>query len=393
MHQDVIASTGLAFLIIGLAVLTARKTKFSPIPILIIFGMLAGPQGPWNLLSSTPVLEFLSRVGVLLLLLYMGLEFSMSALVSSGKSILTGGTIYVGLNLVRGALLGLVFFGPSLEALVAAGITTVSSSAIVTKIIMDLKRTANRETEMIMGLIMYEDIFVAVFLAVISSLALTGTADLTVSLISVGKALLFMSAFILLGRKAPQHVDRLLNFKSDEDFLVITFGLLLLVAAAAEIIHVAEAVSALLVGLVIAETTHKERAEKLTLPMRDLFATVFFFSFGLGIDYKTLGTAVFPAAVAAVLTVLGNIIAGFLAGRATNHSGKQSMNIGTGIIARGEFAVITANLAEAAGLSPVLQPFTALYVLILAFAAPWLAKNSQKIFGLVSKAKLSSVRS
>ena len=282
MHQDVIASTGLAFLIIGLAVLTARKTKFSPIPILIIFGMLAGPEGPWKLLSSTPVLEFLSRVGVLLLLLYMGLEFSMSALVSSGKSILTGGTIYVGLNLVRGALLGLVFFGPSLEALVAAGITTVSSSAIVTKIIMDLKRTANRETEMIMGLIMYEDIFVAVFLAVISSLALTGTADLTSYFSRQSPA--FYVSFYTAGQKS---------------------------------------------------TTK----------------------------------------------------------RATNYSGKQSMNIGTGIIARGEFAVITATLAEAAALSPVLQPFTALYVLILAFAAPWLAKNSQKIFGLVSKAKLSSVRS
>jgi CPA2 family monovalent cation:H+ antiporter-2 len=113
-------------------------------------------------------------VGILFLLFYLGLESSVSRLIQAGKSIFIGGTIYISINF----LFGIVYaystgFSPR-EMLIVAGITTISSSAIVAKILFDYRRTANPETELILGITMYEDVFLAVYLSLISGIVLSG---------------------------------------------------------------------------------------------------------------------------------------------------------------------------------------------------------------------------
>jgi len=148
---------------------------------------------------------------------------------------------------------------------------------------------------------------------------------------------------------------------------------------------VAEAIGALLLGLALSETEHSKRIEHLVVPFRDFFGAIFFFSFGLSIDPTTLGDAAWYAVGAVVITLIANIVAGMVAGRNAGLSHKASMNIGLTVVARGEFSIIVANLGAAAALAPMLQPFSAMYVLILAIAGPLLAKESKRIYGVLNR--------
>jgi CPA2 family monovalent cation:H+ antiporter-2 len=194
-----------------------------------------------------------------------------------------------------------------------------------------------------------------------------------------------MLGLLALGRLAVSWLNRALNIAADEGLLLVVMAGLLVVAGIAEALHVAEAIGALLVGLVLAETEHQTRIEHLIRPLRDVFGAVFFFHFGLTIDPYALWGAVGPALGAVGLTLVGNVGAGLLAGRRARLSWRASTTIGLTILSRGEFSIIMANLGNAGGLLPVLQPFAALYVLILAVLGPLLTKEAGRLSHAVSR--------
>ncbi|MDO3675938.1 cation:proton antiporter [Paenibacillus ehimensis] len=389
--DHIVLEIGLAICLIATAGWLSTKLRFSVVPFYILIGMAVGPHAPkigafdFRFIDSAPLIEFMGRLGVLFLLFYLGLEFSVGRLIKSGRSIAVGGTIYIAINFTLGLLFGWLAGFPLNETLVIAGITTISSSAIVAKVLVDLKRTANAETEMILGIIMFEDVFLAVYISILSGLLLSGATSAGGILLSALLSLGFMLAFLIVGRKAVPWLNRFLNIRSNEVFLLFVFGFLTVVAGFSETIHVAEAIGALLVGLVLAETEHRHRIEKLILPFRDFFGALFFFSFGLTIDPLTLGGAVWLSLGAVLLTLAGNYAAGMLAGRSAGLSPKASSNIGLTIVSRGEFSIIMANLGKAGGLMTVLQPFAALYVLILAILGPLLTKESKLVYGVLNR--------
>ncbi len=360
--EHIVFEVGLALTLMAVAGLISIRLRFSIIPFLILIGMTVGPHAPQlgmvdlRFIQSAPLIEFMGRLGVLFLLFYVGLEFSVSRLIRAGRSIAIGGTIHVGLNFVLGLLFGWMMGWPLKEILVVAGIVTVSSSAIVAKVLVDLKRTANPETEMILGIIMFDDVFLAVYLTILSGLLFSGATSVGGVILSGGIALGFMLAILALGRVAVPWLNRVLNIGSTEVFLLVVFAALFLISGFGETLHVAEAIGALLVGLVLGETEHRKRIEHLILPLREVFGAMFFFSFGLSIDPRTLGGAVWPALGAVLLTLVGNFTAGMLAGRSAGLSPKAAANIGLTIVARGEFSIIMANLGKSAGLLSILQP-------------------------------------
>lgn len=381
---------GLALALITFAVWFAAKLRLSNVPFLILIGMAVGPHAPqfgvfdFRFISTAPLIEFMGRIGILFLLFYLGLESNVSRLIQAGRSIFTGGTIYIVLNFILG--IGYAFAtGFSVkETLVIAGITTISSSAIVAKILFDYRRTANPETELILGITMYEDVFLAVYLSLLSGIVLSGATSLGGVLSSAGLALGFIVGLLVVGRWATPLLNRLLRISSNEVFVMVVFALLFLFAGLGETIHVAEAIGALLLGLILGETEHSGRLEKLVVPFRDFFGGIFFFGFGLTVDPFALGGAVWLSLGAAALSLVGVIVAGQLAGRVAGHNGAKSFNVGLTLLGRGEFSIIVAKLAQAGGLLPLLQPFAALYVLILATFAPLLAKESEAIYEFVS---------
>ncbi|WP_244226679.1 cation:proton antiporter [Paenibacillus protaetiae] len=384
--DHIILEVGLAIALIAMAGLLSAKIRFSVIPFYILIGMIVGPHSfelwhfDFRFIESTHLIEFMGRLGVLFLLFYLGLEFSVGRLIRSGRSIAVGGTIYIAINFTLGLLFGLLSGFPFQEMLIIAGITTISSSAIVAKVLVDLKRTANPETEMILGIIMFEDVFLAVYISIVSGLVLSGSTSIGGILLSTLIALGFMLALLTLGRKAAPLLNKALNIRSNELFALVIFASLLLVAGLSETIHVAEAIGALLLGLVLAETEHVKRIEKLILPFRDFFGAIFFFSFGLTIDPTALGGAVWLSLAAVAVTLIGNLAAGLLAGRSAGLSPKASVNIGLTIVSRGEFSIIMANIAKAGSLMAIIQPFAALYVLILAILGPLLTKETKLIY-------------
>lgn len=389
--EHLVLEFGLALALIGIAVSLAAKLRLSNVPFLILIGMAVGPHAPqigvldFRFISSAPLIEFMGRVGVLFLLFYLGLESNVSRLIQAGRSIFIGGSIYIVLNFVVGVTYAwLTGFSPK-EMLIVAGITTISSSAIVAKILFDYRRTANPETELILGITMYEDVFLAVYLSLLSGIVLSGATSPGGILSSAGLALGFIAGLIVLGRWVTPLLNRLLRISSNEVFVIVVFAALFIFAGLGETIHVAEAIGALLLGLILGETEHSARLEKLVVPFRDFFGAIFFFGFGLTVDPFGLGGAVALSIGAALLSLLGVIIAGQLAGRVAGHPAATSFNVGLTLLGRGEFSIIVAKLAEAGGLLPLIQPFAALYVLILATFAPLLAKESERIYTFVER--------
>lgn len=389
--DTLIFEVGTALVLVAIAAVIAGKFKFSVIPFLIVLGMLVGPHAPtigvidFKFIESANVISFLGRIGVLFLLFYLGLEFSMKKLIKSGRSIAIGGTIYILINFSLGLLYGFIMGFPLLEILIIAGIITISSSAIVAKVLVDLRRTGNNETELILGIIMFEDIFLAVYLSVVSGLVLGDHASFLGGLTSIGIALGYMLLFFIVARKATPLLNKLLNISSDEIFIIVVFASLFFIAGFSETIHVAEAIGALLLGLVFSETEHSDRIEHLVVPFRDFFGAIFFFSFGLSIDPFSLGGAIWLTLGAVLLTIIGNFVAGMIAGRQAGLSHKASTNIGLTIVSRGEFSIIMANIGIAGGLMSVLKPFSALYVLILSILGPLLTKESKNVYKLLNK--------
>ena len=395
--QHIVLEVGLALTPIALAALISAWLRFSVVPLLILAGMAVGPHAPkigpldFRFIESAPLIEFMGRVGVLFLLFYLGLEFSVSRLIKSGKSIVVGGSIYISINFVLGLAYAALLGWPIKEVLVAAGITTISSSAIVAKVLFDLRRTANPETEMILGIIMFEDVFLAVYLSLVSGIVLSGATSVIGVLTSAGLALAFIIGMLGIGRLAIPLLNRAFRISSNEVFLLVLFASLFLLAGLGETIHVAEAIGALLLGLVLAETEHGERMAHLIVPFRDFFGALFFFGFGLTIDPFALGGAVLPVIGAVIVTLIGNVAAGVLAGKTAKLGVGPSLNVGLTIVSRGEFSIIMANLARNGGLLPVMQPFAALYVLILAVLGPLLTKESERIYQLIKKKPQISV--
>src|SRR5690606_34862454 len=348
-----------------------------------ISAVTATVDSVWSFLTFTeskPFIDFMGRLGVLFLLFYLGLEFSVSRLIKSGKSIVTGGTLYVILNFVSGLLIGWLMDLPFKELMVLCGLMTSSSTAIVAKVLTDLKRTANAETEVIMGMIMFDDLFIAMHISFLSGLILTGSTSVWAvagtSLLALG----FILTFLILGRKLVPSIDKILHDKSSELFILIIFSLLFVIAGFSEAIHVAEAIGALMAGLVFADSKYLKKIESMVLPYKDFFGAMFFFSFGLSIDIYSLGGAVGWGVLGAFVTVLGNIASGYFAVYFSKLKPRSSFDIGFTLSARGEFSIIMANIGKAGGLLPVLQSFVVVYVLLLSVISPLLTKESRNIW-------------
>src|ERR1041385_372938 len=318
-HQ--ILEVGLALALITFAVWLAARLRLSNVPFLILIGMVVGPHAPrfgvfdFRFIGTAPLIEFMGRLGILFLLFYLGLESNVSRLIQAGRSIFVGGTIYIIINFLLGLLYGYATGFSVRETLVVTGITTISSTAIVATILFDYRRTANPETELILGITMFEDVFLAVYLSLLSGIVLSGATSFGGVLSSAGVALGFIVGLIVVGRWVTPLLNRLLRISSNEVFVIVVFAALFVFAGLGETIHVAEAIGALLLGLILGETEHSGRLEKLVVPFRDFFGAIFFFGFGLTVDPFGLGGAVMLSIGAALLSLVGVIIAGQLAGK------------------------------------------------------------------------------
>ena len=230
-----------------------------------------------------------------------------------------------------------------------AGAVGISSSAIVTKILVEMHRLTNRETRLILGIVVVEDLFLAVYLAALQPV-LDESAGAVDAVLSFSKAFAFLVVVALVARYGSQYVERLIGAEQDELLTVCFVGLAVLVAGIAEELHVSDAIGAFMAGLVVAETAVAPRVRTLVLPLRDTFAALFFFTFGLTVDPGDVASVAGPIAAAIALTAIVNFTAALIVGRRERLSRTQTTNLATTILARGEFSLIIATLGAEAGL-------------------------------------------
>jgi monovalent cation:H+ antiporter-2, CPA2 family len=376
-------AVGAAFLAAGLLARAGRRIGLPTIPFFMAAGIIFGPNTPGVAFVEDPHdLELLAALGLILLLFHLGLEFSLNDLLAGGRRLLGIGAIYLVLNVGGGFLLGLSMGWGTNEALVIAGAVGISSSAIVTKLLTELRRLANPESRLILGIIVVEDIFLALYLALLQPVLghAEGAAEAATQFATAFGFLIVLGALARWGGAA---VGRLVASSDDELLTVCFVGFAVLTAGIAEKLGVSDAIGAFMAGLILAESPVASRVERLVLPLRDAFAAAFFFAFGLTIDPGDAGEVAIPVAIAVALSLVLNVTAGIIAARIQHLSRTAAANIGLTILGRGEFSLILATLAVTAGLDPRLGPFIALYVLVLAILGPLLAARSRSFAHLL----------
>jgi CPA2 family monovalent cation:H+ antiporter-2 len=362
-----------------------KRIGLPAIPIYMIVGLLASPNFEWiPFLNFEPGdVELIAVFGLIFLLFSLGLEFDTEEFFGNAKRLLISGGTRIAINMTTGFVFGWLVGWGAREALIIAGMTAMSSSAIITKLLIELRRLANQETPTVLGIAVVEDVFIAVYLAIVS-VVLSGETEVWPIVIQLATAFAFLVAMFAIARYGGRLVSRLVGTRDDELFTIAFFGLALGFGGLGELLGVSDAIGAFLIGLVLGATRHKARIEALTLPLRDVFAAFFFLNFGLALDPSTFGEVVVPVAVAVVMTLVVNTAGGQLIARLNGLTAAQGLNVSTMLHNRGEFTLILATLAAAAGLDPRLTPFAGLYVLSMAVIGPVLAVNSERLGALGS---------
>ena len=371
-----LAVLGAALLLAGLFARVGRRIGLPTIPFFIVAGITFGPHTPGIVVLEDPdTIHLLAMLGLVLLLFHLGIEFSINDLLSGGRRLLWAGGSYIALNFGAGLVLGWALGWGTREIFVIAGMIGTSSTAIVTKLILDLRRVANPETGMILGIIVVEDVFLAFYLALLQPILgeQQGAGEV---ILSVAIAFAFLIGLFALARWGARLVRPVISTPDAELTVILIVGFGVFVAGFADSAGASDAVGALLAGMVVAGTGIGPRVERLVVPLRDTFAAIFFFWFGLTIAPSDMGAIAPTVAVAVVVTLAFNVIAGVVAARIYGYGRTAAANTALMLVSRGEFELILAALAVAAGLDSRVAPFAALYVLVLSILSPLFSARS-----------------
>jgi len=348
-----------------------RRIGLSPIPLYLLAGLAFGHGGLLPLSASEEFIEIGAEIGVILLLVMLGLEYSAGELVANLRAAAPAGVLDALLNALPGAGFAFLLGWSWQAALVLAGITWVSSSGVIAKVLADLGRLGNRETPVILSVLVIEDLAMAFYLplvtAVLAGVGLIGGAK------ALAVAVVTVIAVLVVAIRYGSTISRFMSVRDPEALLLSVLGLTLLVAGVAAELKVSAAVGAFLVGIALSGPVAHHATEMLS-PLRDLFAAVFFVFFGLSTDPADMPPVLLPALGLAVLTMLAKVLTGYLAARRAGIALPGRLRAGLGLMPRGEFSVVIAGLAVASGVEPRLAPLATAYVLITVISGPLLAR-------------------
>ena len=373
MHDISLVFIELGIAIIGLAILTrlASRWGFSAIPLYLLAGLAFGNGGILPLQFSEEFVHIGAEIGVILLLFMLGLEYTGEELIANLKTGFPAGIFDFVLNFPPGLVAGLLLGWSPLAAILLGGITYISSSGVIAKILAELGRLNNPETPTIISILVFEDFAMAVYLPLVAVLLIG--QGISQAIVSVLVALITVGIVLFVAVRYGRKFSSFIGHESDEVILLTTFGLILLTAGLAQRLQVSAAIGAFLIGIALSEPI-AERTHNLLAPLRDLFAAIFFLFFGLQIDPASLPPVLLLAVILGLITALTKILTGWWAARRTKANLLESLRAGVALVARGEFSIVIAGLGVSAGLESQLGALSAAYVLLLAIIGPILAR-------------------
>jgi len=377
---DALVFIELGAVVLGLAVLArvAERVGLSPIPLYLLAGLCFGDGGVATLELSEDFLDVTAQIGVVLLLLTLGLEYTADELRSTLRRGARDGIVDLVANALPGVAAGVILGWGAKETLLLAGVTYISSSGVIAKVLDDLGRLGNRETPTVLSVLVLEDLAMAAYLPLVG-IVLAGTSLLAAT-VSLGVALGATVVVLVFALRFGHLVSRALSSRSDEALLLGLLGSTLLVGGLAEQAGVSAAVGAFLVGIAVSGPV-QERASELVRPLRDVFAAIFFLVFSLRIDPSDLPPVAFAALALAVVTAGSKMASAWYSTARAGVAARGRVRAGTVLIARGEFSIVIAELGTAAGLDPRLAALAAAYVLVMATAGPVLTRSADALAG------------
>ncbi|WP_159802349.1 cation:proton antiporter [Arthrobacter zhaoguopingii] len=385
MHTTAVTLIELGAVLLCLGALGRLAGRFglSPIPLYLVGGLFFGQGGFLELEGLERFSEVASEIGVVLLLLMLGLEYSAKELVTGMRQSWMAGILDIVLNSLPGAAVALLLGWGPVGALVMAGVTYISSSGIAAKVISDLGRLGNRETPTVLAILVFEDLAMAIYLpvltAVLAGLSFVGGFQ------AVGVSLVVVTLVLVVALRWGNVVSAIVDSKDREVFLLTLIGAALLVAGLASTLQVSAAVGAFLLGIAISGAT-AENASRVLEPLRDLFAAIFFVVFGLNTDPASIPPVLGWAVVLAVVTAATKIATGWWAAARQGIKPRGRARAGAALVARGEFSIVIAGLAVASGaVVPEIAALATTYVLIMAILGPILARIAEPVMDLLMR--------
>jgi len=358
---------GALLLVLSVAARAALRAGVSPIPLYLLIGLAFGDGGLYPLFTAESFIEPAAEIGVILLLLMLGLEYSPEELAAGLRAGWRLALADLLANFTPGLLAGLALGWGTAASVVLGGVTYISSSGIAAKLIDDLGWLANRETPLVLSLLVAEDLVMAVYLPVLGALLVGGTAlaiagSVVIALVAAGFAL-------FVAFRYGETFTRAVASPSREGLLLGVLGITLVVAGFAERLHISAAVGAFLVGIALSGPV-QHRIHGLLQPLRDLFAASFFVLFGLAIDPRDI-PPVLLVAVALALVTAATKTATVWWGAARAGIGRRGRRRAASVlIARGEFSIVIAEIGVVTGIEHRLGALATAYVLLLAVAGP-----------------------
>ena len=370
-HPEVLVELGA--ILLGLAVLSrlAARIGMPTVPLYLTAGLAFGKGGFAPLVTAEDFVGVGAEIGLVLLLFMLGLEYSAGELTSTLRSQARAGSMDFLLNFTPGLLAGFFLGWDIVLAVLLAGVTYVSSSGIIAKVLADQGWTGNRETPVVLSTLVIEDLVMALYLPLAGALLVGGgnVASLLPALVGVA----VVAALLAVASRIEVGVSRLVFSRSDESLLLTILGLTIVVAGAAELFGLSAAVAALLVGIMLSGPA-AEAAHGLLAPMRDLFAAMFFAFVGLSVDPSSIPPVLVPALALAAVTLLTKFATGWTGAARAGVGIRGRTRAGAMLVARGEFSIAIAGLATAAGVGGRFEALAISYVFVLAIVGPLLVR-------------------
>lgn len=383
MHAiSFIQDLAVIMLVAGVVTILFHRLKQPVVLGYIVAGFIIGPHTPpFGLIHDEDTIKTLAELGVIFLMFCLGLEFSLRKLFKVGATAFIAAFLEIILMIWIGYEIGRWFDWNTMDSLFLGAILAISSTTIIVKALNDLKMKNQRFAQLIFGVLIVEDILGIGIIALLSSIAVSGTVSSGEVFSTVGKLSLFMIVALVIGiLLVPRLLEYVARFESNEMLLItvlgLCFGFCLLVVK----LEYSMVLGAFLIGAIMAESRQLLKIERLIEPVRDMFSAIFFVAIGLMIDPQILLQYAWPIAVITVAVVLGKMLSCGLGAFIAGNDGRTSLRVGMGLSQIGEFSFIIAALGMTLQVtSDFLYPVAVAVSAITTLLTPYLIRGADPL--------------
>ncbi|WP_032894425.1 cation:proton antiporter [Pseudomonas lactis] len=383
MHAiSFIQDLAVIMLVAGVVTILFHRFKQPVVLGYIVAGFIIGPHTPpFGLIHDEDTIKTLAELGVIFLMFCLGLEFSLRKLFKVGATAFIAAFLEIVLMIWIGYEIGRWFDWSTMDSLFLGAILAISSTTIIVKALNDLKMKDQRFAQLIFGVLIVEDILGIGIIALLSSIAVSGTVSSGEVFSTVGKLSLFMIVALVIGiLLVPRLLAYVARFESNEMLLItvlgLCFGFCLLVVK----LEYSMVLGAFLIGAIMAESRQLIKIERLIEPVRDMFSAIFFVAIGLMIDPQILLQYAWPIAVITVAVVVGKMLSCGLGAFIAGNDGRTSLRVGMGLSQIGEFSFIIAALGMTLQVtSDFLYPVAVAVSAITTLLTPYLIRGADPL--------------